>query len=231
MNMKSIITNGLLLLLSIAVAGAQETFHGTVTYKYEMKGESAEMMASFMPEALIVKYAEEGMITEMRGGMMADMMGTIIVNTKDDEVFVRKDSEKAVYLIKEEVNEEDRPDATEVTKLDEQETILGYDCRKYKMVIKQNGQEVTQFLWVTDKLKAPKVETPKMQRLGGSIVSSDKIPGFPMRMELSIPGMPVQMVMTATDLDFTKIDGKAFERPKDYAVKDVSELMKMGMGN
>lgn len=232
MNMKSMITCGLVLLFSISIAGAQETFQGTVTYKYEIEGENAEMMASFMPEAMIVKYGETGMLTEMQGGMMAAMMGKIVVNSKSGETFVLKENEKSVYLMKEEDLEgTEAVDSTNVQKLDESKEILGYECRKYKVVSKQEGKETTQYMWVTDELKIPEMDMPGMQQLGNSVMGNGKIPGFPMQVEVTIPNMSTKLLLTVSELDFTKVDAKEFDRPEDYTVKDFSEMMKMGMGN
>ena len=60
------------------------------------------MMKMMMPEKMVVVYGEEGVLTYMDGGMMGDMMGKVVVNTKTGESFVIKDAEKAVYVIEKE---------------------------------------------------------------------------------------------------------------------------------
>ncbi len=82
---------------------AQETFKGTIEYSYQLEvegdGEEAEMMASFMPEKMITRYGDNQMATEMEGGMVASMMGRIIVN--NGQSYVVKDAKKTIFEMSE----------------------------------------------------------------------------------------------------------------------------------
>lgn len=216
-----------LFLFAVVSAGAQKTFQGTVTYTYEVKGDNAEMMKSMMPQSMIIKYGDESMMTEMKGGMMASMMGKIIVNGKAGEAFVVQDAQKSIYVMKLDEQQAEQTNVKEVSKMDEQKEILGYDCQRYKMIMTQNGQEMTQYMWVTEELKAPEIKAPGLQQMGGAMASG-KIPGFPMSTEVTIPGMNATMIMTVSDLNFDKVPANTFDRPEDYTVKDFEELMKMG---
>lgn len=225
--MKKSVIYLVLFLFAVVSAGAQKTFHGTVTYTYEVKGDNAEMMKSMMPQSMVIRYGDESMMTEMKGGMMSSMMGKIIVNGKAGEAFVVQDAQKSIYVMKLDEQQEEQTNIKEVTKMDEQKEILGYDCQRYKMIMTQNGQEMTQYMWVTEELKAPEIKAPGLQQMGGAMASG-KIPGFPMSTEVTIPGMKATMIMTVSDLNFDKVPATAFDRPKDYEVKDFEELMKMG---
>lgn len=229
--MKKSVIYLVLFLFAVVSAGAQKVFEGTVTYTYEVKGDNAEMMKSMMPQSMVIKYGEESMMTEMKGGMMASMMGKIIVNGEAGEAFVVQDAQKSIYVMKLDEQQTEQTNIKEVTKMDEQKEILGYDCQRYKVIATQNGQEMTQYMWVTEELKAPEIKAPGLQQMGGAMANG-KIPGFPMSTEVSIPGMNATMIMTVSDLNFDKVPASAFDRPKGYEVKDFEELMKMGgMGN
>ena len=228
-NMKKTFFCLMLLAISAATLSAQKTFYGTVEYKYEMKGEGAEMMAAFMPEKMVVKYGEKSMMTFMEGGMMGDMMGKIIVNGESGENFVVKDDEQAVYMIKTEDIEEETAgqDKPRVEKLKEQKDILGYACQRYKVTAMQDGEETVQHIWITDKLKAPEIKAPGAGQLGG-MVSTKDIPGFPMEVEVAVPQTGMTLLLSVTSLDKAKVAASEFERPKGYEVKDFSEMMQMG---
>ncbi|MCB9287668.1 MAG: DUF4412 domain-containing protein [Lewinellaceae bacterium] len=220
----------LLLALSATTLSAQDTFYGTVEYKYEMKGEGAEMMAAFMPEKMIVKYGEKSMMTFMEGGMMGSMMGKIIVNGESGENFVVKDDEQSVYMIsKEDMKKNaENQEKPRIEKLEEQKDILGYPCNRYKVTTLQEGEETVQHIWMTDKLKAPVFEGIDPGQMGGGFISGSDIPGFPMEVEVAISNTEMTLLLTATNIDNTKVEASIFERPQDYEVKDFSEMMQTG---
>ena len=213
-------------LLGAAALSAQETFQGTVEYKYEMKGEGAEMMAAFMPEKMVVKYSEKSMLTYMEGGMMGDMMGRIVVNGESGENFVVKDDEQAIYLIKAEDIEEKIAGQEEpkLEKLDEQKDILGYACRRYKLTLSQDGAETVQYMWITGQLRAPEIKTPGAGQMGGFISTTD-IPGFPMEVEVEIPQSGMTLLLSAVNIDQARVPASEFERPEGYEVKGFEEMM------
>ncbi len=219
-----------LFLFGAAVAYGQKPFEGTVTYTYEVTGQNAEMMASMMPNKMIVKYSQEGMVTEMEGGMMAGMMGRIVVNSKKDEAFVVKEAEKAVYVMKpEDMKDAEQPDLSKnITETEETMEILGYTARKYKLDVHQGGMQTQQLLWLTDKLQAPEIKAPSFQQMGGNLMAGGQLPGFPLRVEISIPQTQATIIMTATDLNFDKVAPAEFEKPAGFTEKDFSQMMQMG---
>ncbi len=232
-----ILTAGLIWLGAIALQ-AQKTVEGTVTYSYEMKGpdgadlgSQAQMVQGMMPEKMTITYGNEGILTRMEGGMMAGMMGNMVVNNAKREVYILQASQKVAYVMNQEQMEEASPadPVKSVEKMDGSMEILGYDCQKYKMVMSQNGMELEQFVWVTSDLKLPEYDIPGIQQFNSGLMGGGKVPGFPMRTEVTLPGMNMQMVMMATGLEFAAVDPNLFERPADYTVKDFSELARSMM--
>ena len=221
---------GFLLLISIFPLHAQKTFEGTITYTYAVEGDNAEMMVAFMPDKMVMTYGKKGMITSIEGGMLGNMMGKVVVDAVNNEAFVVKEAEKAVYLMKpEDMEEVEEPQIKELVKQPEEEEILGYHCQRYKMVTEANGQETIQYAWVTKELKAPELKLPGLGSMAGGVLSGQKLPGFPMRIEVAIANMNANMIMTASEIDSQQVDDKAFLRPRDFTVKDFSELL--GSGN
>lgn len=224
--MKRIFIYLFLLLGSLSTLTAQDTFQGTVTYTYEVKGENAEMMQAMMPQKMVVKYGKKHMMTYMEGGMMAGMMGKIVVDTESGESFVIKDDEKAVYMMKkEDLEQAEQPKVNNSIEEGETKDILGYTCKKYKLSATQNGQEVTQYIWATEELKAPDLRTPGMQQMS-NMGLAEHVKGFPMEIEIAMPGMKTTMIMRVSELDDTKISASEFKRPEGYETKDFSEFMK-----
>ncbi len=213
---------------------AQEAFKGTIEYSYQLEaegdGEEAEMMASFMPEKMITRYGDNQMATEMEGGMVASMMGRIIVN--NGQSYVVKDAEKTIFEMSEEDMEEgkeqfENQDAAEQVAGETME-ILGYTCQKYVLAMDAGeGGKVEQVIWATDAFKAPQLSIPNQGSVPtAGFMGGFSIEGLPLRVEIGTPEIKGALVMEAINLDNTPVEASYFERPEGYTVKPFSEMMK-----
>jgi hypothetical protein len=227
--MKKIQIALLLCLFSTAALQAQKAFRGTMTFTYEISEEGAEQMKAFMPEGMVVKYGDNKMATEMKGGMLSAMMGRIIVNA--GEAYVVKDSDQAVYVMDEEDKEgakeavENQPKATKVD--GETKEILGYTCQKYLFTMKQDGQQIEQVVWATDAFKAPDMKLPSQQgSMGSGMLSMGGIDAMPLQVDIAMPNMPVTIVLKATEMVEGEVPDEAFAKPDGYEEKPFSEMMK-----
>jgi hypothetical protein len=215
-----------LLLTFLAAAwalNAQQTFLGTVEYDFTIEGPNVEMISFMMPEKMVLQYGKKGMKTYFEGGMMADMMGKIVVNSKDNQAFQVKDDEQTVYLMgPEDLSGAEDPTPDEVIKEMEVIKIQGYLCQKYKTIQRQeDGTESVQYIWTTEALVAPDLDTPGMQSLTGMSVGAKKgVPGFPMKVVQYEPGADLTVTLEVIKLDFTKLKHEEFEIPKGYAVAE-----------
>lgn len=221
-----------LLLASLIAPGilAQKTVIGTVDYKYRLVGEGAEQIAGMMPEKMVIKYGKNGMAIEMIGGMMTAMMNRTIVNGKTNEVFVINDAAKAIYLMNEDEikAEADKAEDAEVEKQEETREIGGYKCTKYLQTATVQGMTMTQVVWVTKDLKTPDYEGDAFKGVSGQGNMSMDFDGFPMLVEVELPGMPVTLELEISNITFEKIPDAVFEKPEGYTVKDFSELNPYG---
>jgi len=224
--MKRIIISLVAVMMVIPAIHAQKTIIGTVDYKYTLKGEGAAQMAGMMPEKMMMTYGKNGMSVEMTGGMMSSAMGKTIVNGNTGEVFIVKDSEKTIYLMNSEEikTEAEKVDDTEIEKQEETREIQGYKCQKYIQTTVVQGMNMTQVLWITKDLKTPDYEGEAFKAMAGQGNMSYEIEGFPMLMEIGVPGMPMTVELEVSNIEFKKVDESSFEKPEGYTVKDFSEL-------
>lgn len=224
--MKKLIFLILAVFITAPALYSQKTLIGTVEYSYKLVGEGAESMAGMMPEKMIFKYGKNGLAMEMKGGMMASAMGRTVVNGETGEAFIIKDSEKAVYLMsQEEIKEQAEKVSTPVIqKFDDEKTILGYKCKKYTQTTDVQGVSMTQTLWVTDELFPPEYQGDAFKGMAAQGGMSFDLKGFPMLIEIDMPGMPMKVKLEVTNIDFGKIDNSTFKKPAGYTVKSFSEM-------
>ena len=227
-------------LLMVGTVSAQKTFDGVIEYDMKYMGEGADMFASMMPSSYTYKFEGTNMKFKMNGGMMAAMMGTMVVKTEKKEpiLYVIKDAEQKAYKIAvEEENEEDeeKPDVT-ITKLDEVITIGGYECQKWEVVTVTDEGDATQHIWATEDLviKRPK-GSDKMK--GGGNLFVDGVKGFPLKImtTVNMGGMMVTMIQTASEIKRGEFPRNEFDVPEGYEVEETTmeELFggMMGGGN
>lgn len=222
-----------LFILATGVFGlqAQKTVQGTVEYKYTISGEGSEMMAGMMPEKMVVVYGKNAMMTYMEGGMMAGMMGKVIVN--NGKGYVIKEDKETIYNMSEEdmKNAEAQQEAQtgKATKVDDKtKEIMGYNCQLYQIEVTQNGQKSMQNIWVTKELKAPEMKGAGATSMNQGMLGATDIDGFPMEVEVNIPQTTMKMVLSVTDLDMKKPDPAMFAKPEGFTEKPFSEMMKAG---
>jgi hypothetical protein len=223
--MKRFITVLAALVCCLTFSYAQKEFQGTITYTYDLKGENAEMMKMMMPEKMIMKYSDHGMITYMEGGMVSSMMGKVVVNAKSEEAFMIMKSEKIVYLLNPDEQEEAEEVDVETKKIEgEVKEILGYQCQKYELTSKQGGETTTQYIWATDKLKVPNLKVEGVETMNKALAFGGNIEGLPLLIEISLPQFDTQLIMKASELDKSELDAQEFEKPEGYETKDFSEF-------
>ena len=217
----------ILTLCTLLSAGlyAQKDFYGTIEYTYTLAGEGAEAMQMFMPTGMTTYYAKNKMATKMSGGMMAQI-GRIIVN--DGEAFVVSESDKTIYMMEDEdVEEAETENTQEATKIEgETREILGYTCQKYKMKTNMQGQETTQYIYATSKLKVPDIDTPAQAAGANGMLGASNIEGMPLMVVVELPGGEIEMTMEAVEMKKDDVPDGIFDKPADYTVKPFSEMMK-----
>ena len=212
-------------LFSTSVA---QSFEGKIVYGIELKGEGADQFAAFMPSSYEYTVKESNLKFKMNGGMTSAMMGEFIVLGDREESYMVKHSEKTAYKMEPDEDEKESDIKPTVTKEKETAKIQGYTCQKYKVVMNSDGNEVVQYMWVTNEIKFKK---PKNAQNAGQLFV-DGIDGFPLKVtsEMNTMGMAMTMIMTATSVDTRKVSDSVFEIPNDYEIKKFDPAMFGRMG-
>ncbi len=232
--MKNVLAILCLLALGQVTMQAQKTLRGTVEYTYTVKGDNSGMMSGMLPERMVVVYGDDAMLTYMEGGMMASMMGKIIVN--GGESYIVKEDQKTIYEMSEEdINSAEEQQKEQMGKAEKVEgqtkEIKGYPCQLYEVEVNQNGQTGKQKIWVTEKLKAPEIKGSGASAMNQGLMGANNVPGFPMEVEVEIPQANMTMVLSVNEITLEKPDPAIFKKPEGFEVKPFSEMMNMMGGN
>lgn len=222
--MKKLLLSSLLLLVVLAVqAQSKKNFEGSILFSFEVSGggEEMEMAKAFMPTGYLFRIKGENVRMTMQGGMMAAMMGDILVIAAKEQTYMINDAGKSAMLMpKEENKTPENADKFDVQEGTDPRTVSGMACKHYVVKTKE-GQLIGEY-WVTDELQ---VKVPKSKSAGNMLTQGNAygIKGFPMRVAMSQQGM--QIVMEAKELKSEKLSASLFEVPKDYTVSDFNPAM------
>lgn len=219
------------LLLSVGSIFAQAPFQGTMKYDFKFMGEGIEAYEAMLPTGMEINVLKTDVLTEIKGGMVAMMMGRTLSKTKKGLSYMIKDSEETIYVMdpKKMKNDEEKDAEVEpvITKEDEVITISGYECQKYSVVQGEN----TAYVWSTDKFVMPKSKGGEAPSGGGmsGMINMKGISGTPLKIMTTQMGMTV--TITASEISTTAPDKSMFKLPKGYAKEDFDmEKMMGGMG-
>lgn len=222
--MKNVLLAIVLLFVStLAESQSKKNFEGTVLFSFEISGggQEMEMAKSFMPTGYLFKIKGENSRTSIQGGMMAAMMGDVIVNATSDEVYMVNDANKTAMRMPKEENKE-AVDASkyDVQKGDDQRTIAGFTCEQF--IVRSKEGELLAEYWVTDAIS---IKTTRGKAANSPISQSNSfgISGFPLRVMMNQMGMLV--TMEAKEVKKEKLPADLFEIPKGYTVSDFNPAM------
>ncbi len=215
--------NALILLLSLlsSFSFAQEKFQGAITFKTDVTGEGAEMAKSFLPDSYEYLVGKNALVFKMNGGLAQSMTGDILLSGKTGETHMVKHSEKTVYKLKPDKNQPAPVKKVEAT--DETLSILGYECKKYKVTMEAGGQSATQYVWATERFKIA-FSFKGNQDAGGILIPG--ISGMPLKIMSTVMGYTI--VMTASEISQKKLPKSTFILPKGYEVKEFEGISSFG---
>lgn len=175
-------------------------------------------MDSMIPKGLMVKIKDQNTLTHMDGGMM---VGDILyLKDKDQSYLVDRENKTYSLIGKGEENANDM--TATVIKTSETDKILGHNCTKYKVEMKEQGKPITQYIWATTELKGIDMSGLTKQKMNGrQSLFYEKIEGVPLKMEMSMPEM--EMVMEATAIKKETLSADQFIIPSNF--KEVKGMM------
>jgi hypothetical protein len=201
-----------LALLGNTAAMAQGEFEGTIHYKVKIDGAIAGLVRSLLPTEQVVKLRHDGYSRRLSGGGAPQW-------------FIHVGKDKTTYLLSEGAQTVSRLPNPEVepqiTRLEEETEIAGYNCRKYKVVLpaKQNNIEIVQYVWA-----APRIKSAVHKNANDPLMGYYKaIDGFPLRVitTASMMGAEIEMSYTATHLVKETVAATEVALPAGYKTQDM----------
>lgn len=228
--MKNLIFSILLMASQLLSFAGPDNFEGNINFAIDLEGTGTDILKAMLPNSYVYTIKGDQMVFKMEGGMTGGMLGEVVINSNDGNHYVVKHSDKKAFKMDaEEVKEkgQEQIDA-KVEVLDEYETILGYKCRKYKIITTQKGEEIVQFLWATPDIELGMQENVNSQ-LSGNIFY-ENVKGFPLKVETDITkmGMEFKMIMTATSVQKESVSKDAFSVPSGYQIEPFEPSKMMG---
>lgn len=214
---------GLFTAVLTSLSLSAQVTEGSVKYSIDMQSDNPEMaMAISMMQGstLAIYFKDNKSRTEMS---MGSLMNTVIISDSDKKETLTLMSgmmgNTAVRSTYEETeaNTEEMPDINiEIT--DETKEILGYTCKKAIMTADEGSENI---FWFTEEISANKE---------GQTMLSEKVPGFPLAMEVNANGMIMNMM--ATGLEKKVKDKSLFDMtiPEGYTETTTEELMNSFQG-
>lgn len=201
-----------------AITVSAQISEGHVKYSIEMTSDNPEMaMGIAMMQGSTLDLYFKG--TKSRSEMtMGSLMTTVVISDADKKESLTLMSGmmgNTAYRssIEDEAEESEETPDMEITVTEETKVILGYTCKKAIMTDEEGNESV---FWVTEEIEANKE---------GQTMLNNKIPGFPLQMEVLTNGM----TMSITALEFAKKikDKKLFDMviPDGYTETTQEELM------
>jgi len=173
-------------------------------------GGAPPTMDNMMPKGMIIKIKASNMLTLMEGGMTDGME----VLQKGGQAPVRINRHDKTYS---KLPDGNPAEEAKVKVISTGETIklLGYTCEKYVVEMDQGSQQATQIVWATTEIKDIDIKTLSGQRTGqGQPLFSDKIAGFPMRIEVA--AQQGNMVMEVAEIKREKLSDNIFVVPSGF---------------
>lgn len=218
-----------LLLVSLVYGQNQNTstarqFEGSIVYSFELTGEMATMLKTFLPESMTILVRENDMLMSLDGGIMA-AMGKFLMLGEKNEVYMIDDSKKKVMKVPPR-SKELKTQEPVVVKEGEIITVAGFPCTKYRVGTRdKEGNARISYIWATDKLQLP-----------GKKLASNGSEQFQNFMLKGVKGVPLKMInqhpqlgtitLTATRVNPEKPASSLFILPSDYSVEEFDPMKK-----
>lgn len=219
--MKKILLMLTITLSTLMLVNAQEKFNGTVHYNLDYMGSGIEAFKGMLPNGYTFKFLNGDMLMRMEGGMAAAMMGDIVHLGKKGETYMLKPADKKALKMASDGKDSNAGSDTKVEDTGETETIAGHKCKKYKVTVTKDGENLTNYIWATKDIDVVKPKKTGGMGSGGSLFV-EQIDGYPLKVQVTsnMAGMSFTMTMTADKLDNTAPSKDLFVIPSDYKVED-----------
>ncbi|MEN3040618.1 MAG: DUF4412 domain-containing protein [Bacteroidia bacterium] len=193
----------------LAIALAQKSFEGSITYVTKVEGAMAaqmgEMIKSQIPEKMVIFY---------KGNKVRSEVGEAIVLTDGDAGFVYllnpalKTYRKAPLTPPQSSEQSPVP---KVIKTKDKAKVAGYPVERYDAELSTPQGEIKMQIWA-----APSLKVSELAQRGNNLTRGVKVDGIPLRIVMDVPGIDIKIVFLATHVQTTPPDESLFQLPADY---------------
>ena len=193
---------------------AQEKLtEGSITMQITMSSENEQVNASLQAVGElkpITYFKGKKSRTEMNNPMAGETISIVDNAAKQMLVLMNNPVLGKKYIKKStEISDKELKNVI-VTATGKTKSFLGYLCKGYDVIIKNDGSEMKMTMYTTDKISAPSKDVSTL---------GDKVEGFPMYLEMSISQEPViKTTAEVTEVKSEKVDDSIFKMiiPEGY---------------
>lgn len=199
-------------------------FEGSIVYSFELSGEMATMLKTFLPESMTIRVRENDMLMSLDGGIMA-AMGKFLMLGDKNEVYMIDDSKKKVMKVPPR-SKELKTQEPVVVKESEVITIAGFPCTKYRVGTRnKDGNARISYIWATEKLQFPGKKSPSNGNEQFQNFMLKGVKGVPLKMINQHPQLGT-ITLTATRVNPEKAPPGLFTLPSDYSMEEFDPMKK-----
>ncbi len=205
------------LIFSASISFGGENFEGTITYSVNLVGEDASTYADFMPDTYDYYFSESGAKLTSTGGNGANHESLILFKkNKGLTTYLMKPTSKIAQKITDAAMAIEEKSSSVYEEEDVIDKIYRYNCRKFKLI----SDVIDRIVWTSDEITVD----DRVLRWDGflPVLGADNLPGFPMKVMESIPGMSLTIIMTVSNVISRTIINSEIEIPDDYTVEEIT---------
>lgn len=185
------------------------------------KGEG-DMLTAMLPRSMTVRAKAGKSHVSSEGGAMP--FEVITLPEPQISYWIDRKSRSYSTLPVRDVKEQAAQADFTVTKKDDTRKILGYTCEKYLVEIRKDGTPVQATLWATDDIPGLDAKALAKSRFGGQDSAYlEQIDGVPLRMEMTMPQMRLEMQATA--ITPGSVPDSVFEVPTGFVEKPFAHTL------
>ena len=220
----------LFFLLALSGFSQSDNFEGKVTFTYNYEGADIEMYKPYMQTHSVYYFKGKDVRFEMKGGM-SSIMGYTLMDGDERIAYTVNDLKKTAFIMDRDTSDNQTVESDpnlEISETDETETILGYNCKKYKVYDKT--EQTTIYVWLTTEISFTNPE-----EYGGASagIFFPGVEGVMLKMQGESDmgnGQMLKITQTVTEISRSEQAASLFEIPADYEVKEFDPSEMFGSG-
>lgn len=207
-----------------------DNFEGKVTFDFTYTGADVSAYDLYLQKQSVYYFKGKDVRFEMVGGM-SSLMGSLLMDGDERIAYSINDLQKTAYIMDRDTSNnqtmESDPSLT-ITDTGESEEILGYKCKKYKVVDKEEGTVL--FIWLSTDLNFTNPED-----FGGAAAGLffPNTAGVMLKMESTMDmgnGTMLTVTQKVSSIEETTQDATLFRIPSDYEIKEFDPATPFGAG-